>query len=241
MKIRLFFHLVFLFPISVFACSCLYSTSFCEGMTSTTNVAGVQVLKTYLFDEEGISRQYVDVLVYEELQGTTEVDTLSLLYSDGSSCSTSPNLSFFQVGDTMIVMTDHIYGASPSGFPVVNIAGWCYQNFLFTTRGAAKADYLDFKENMTDCVLMTKKFDKEELERFVTIFPVPASTEISIGSYLSLNLRATIYAADGRVIMQVNIDPLSNEPINILDWPAGVYYVRIENEQAWVTKKFVKI
>ena len=240
MKIHFLSLLILLFPASIFACSCVYSTNFCETMTPSSNVAGVRVLQTYLVDD-GLILQYVDVVVLDKLQGTIPADTLSLLVSDGTSCTGSPNLSEYLVGDRMFILAEYALGIGPNSFPAFHVKPPCSQFMIFADKGIGTVGYEGFKESFNDCVLTTKTFGRKELERFINFYPNPVSTNLMIGASIALNLSIDIYAADGRKVLEVDMRQMLQLPVDVTNWASGVYYVRIGSDETWVTKKFVKI
>lgn len=241
MKTHLLSFFLFLSPVFGFACSCLYTTNFCEAMTPSSNVAGVQVLTTYLVDIGGINEQYVDAVVIDNLQGETPADTLSFRVAGGTSCGIGTNLTAYQPGDTLIVFANYELTEKPNGHSTFGIDGVCSQGFLMVNRGTATVDYQDFKSNISDCSLMTKTVERELLDEVTFLFPNPTTNDLKIAVDMPLDLTVQIFATDGRLIEDVNLNRERLKTLEVADYAAGVYYVRFATEEVAITKRFVKI
>ena len=238
MKSRLLFFAFTFFPSLVFACSCPYFTSFCEGMNPGSRVAGLQVVDSYFVDVDGFLFLWVDAVVVDQLVGDVPTDTLSFLVTDNSSCSLPPTPMGVRIGDRLAAFVESDMGAGPHGFLAYSLVGGCSRMGTFFTN---EDSYLNFKENINDCILLTKTVDEKLLKRLTPFAPNPARDNLKVifGTPLSLDL--AIYTASGQLVFQTKIQQDPEFEINISAWAEGIYYVQFRSGEVQVAKRFLKI
>jgi hypothetical protein len=107
----------------------------------------------------------------------------------------------------------------------------------FTTTYVQLFDSMQAADGCNGIVLATNNFNK--LEDNFTIYPVPASNEITINAAKNANYSFTIYTIDGKLIHQSATNKYSSK-LNTSSWSDGTYLIQItmENKQK-VFKKII--
>ncbi|MEO1260459.1 MAG: T9SS type A sorting domain-containing protein [Bacteroidota bacterium] len=236
MKSRLLSLLFFFFPSFLFACSCLYFTSFCEAMNPGSIAVGLRVTNVYFVDQGGVMSMWIDGEVIDELVGEAPNDVLSIQITDNTSCSPDfpPNPA---IGDRVAVFVESSSGIGPNGFEAYSVVSGCTAKARYFS---SVESYTEFRNNINDCILLTKTVDKELLDKLTPFAPNPARDLIKIRLWLPLNLDITIYGANGQLVYQGKIRQEPEFEINISDWASGVYYVRFQSEDTQLVKRFLK-
>jgi len=75
----------------------------------------------------------------------------------------------------------------------------------------------------------------------VSIYPNPANDNLIINTTINENLNIEIYTIKGQSVMSTEYSNNASEMrVDISQLPAGMYFIRIANDQNNITKKFVK-
>jgi hypothetical protein len=80
---------------------------------------------------------------------------------------------------------------------------------------------------------------EETLEKNISIFPVPASSELRARNIMNVKT-IEILDASGRVIRSTNIDSENEISIPVSELKSGMYFIRFTTNSGSVVKKFVK-
>ena len=239
MKSRLLLFGFTFFPAFLFACSCLYYTNFCEAMTPSSQVASLRVIDTYLIDDDGYSVQFIDAVVLDELVGNAPADTLSIeVAHSGFSCSPGVNLAAYAIGDTVITYVEFDVNLSPHGYPSFYAPFGCSEGLLFVT--AAGIDYEAFKANIDECIETTVDISEKQLAELVHIFPSPVRTDLNIYIDAPLDLKISVFAANGQSVYQNNSGFTTNFEINVANWANGIYIIRLQSGGQQLVQRFLK-
>ena len=110
--------------------------------------------------------------------------------------------------------------------------------------------YFNYNYNGSDFVLDMKEIyyysDITGINEFtddynVSIYPNPANDYLMINTTINENLKIEIYTIRGQNVMSTECtNNISQMRIDISQLPAGIYFIRIANNQNNITKKFVK-
>ena len=110
--------------------------------------------------------------------------------------------------------------------------------------------YFNYNYNGSDFVLDMKEIyyysDITGINEFtddynVSIYPNPANDYLMINTTINENLNIEIYTVRGQSVMSTECtNNISQMRIDISQLPAGMYFIRIANNQNNITKKFVK-
>jgi hypothetical protein len=110
--------------------------------------------------------------------------------------------------------------------------------------------YFNYNYNGSDFVLDMKEIyyysDITGINEFtddynVSIYPNPANDYLMINTTINENLKIEIYTIRGQSVMSTECtNNISQMRIDISQLPAGIYFIRIANNQNNITKKFVK-
>jgi hypothetical protein len=105
--------------------------------------------------------------------------------------------------------------------------------------------HIDFS-NMTylsdtdGCESGTQAIQELDLNRLVSVFPVPTSSELYIAvNELVPGLSVQIKDMHGRVVNNMSKAQLYYQ-VNTADWAAGVYFVEVKSDNSSITRKIVK-
>ncbi len=235
---------LFLLPSLAFCCSCLYGTSFCELITPTKQIANVRIFNTHL-DSLNLTL-WLAVVVEEALQGSIEQDTMTILASQGTSCD--PDFSEFQIGGNLIVQFDETITGGPTNWPYFIFGNICEESYLhlkddmvigFIREEYEMQPYQTFRNQLSDCANYTHIFDKEELEQFIHIFPVPAASEAFIDTQIPFDYTLTIFTATGQLLQQETVIGKYRHPLYISDLPSGLYFVRLQVGDVTILKRLL--
>lgn len=90
-----------------------------------------------------------------------------------------------------------------------------------------------FDENTSTSV------DNVPAQRSISVYPNPASAEITVSLDGGNNAVAEIYTTTGRLVNTATLNGNTNN-INIASLPAGMYYIRIGNDSGYGVAKFIK-
>ncbi len=224
---RLLSLLFFLSPVAAMACSCIFTTTFCENIYASSNVAGVRIVTSYYDIQNG---HFIDVEVLDEILGEAPSGLITFKTGIGISCDPDPQQ--FVVGDTLIVLVAGLLSNSLS-FP-------CSESFTLVGDKANAVDYQEFIANIEDCASTDIFPWPGNLDDLFTIYPNPTSGDLNIHRAVSIALKATVYNASGALVAQFDIAGKEENPLDVSDWPRGLYFIRLETADDSVVKKFVK-
>ena len=76
----------------------------------------------------------------------------------------------------------------------------------------------------------------------LNVYPNPTNDQITINfpDYTAKsNSQYSIYSIDGKLLTGQPITAISTD-VSILDYPAGVYFIKVKDEQTIIIKKFIK-
>jgi Secretion system C-terminal sorting domain len=235
---------LFLLPSLAFCCSCLRGTSFCELITDVSIVAKVRIFDTHL--DSLNMRFWVDVVVEEKLKGNMEQDTITILASQGTTCD--HEFSEFQIDGNLIIQYTETLTGGPTDWPYFIFGSICEESYLhfkddmvigFIREEYEMQPYQTFRNQLSDCANYTHIFNKEELEQFIHIFPVPAASEAFIDTQIPFDYTMTIFTATGQLLQQETVIGKYRHPLYISDLPNGFYFVRLQIGDVPILKKLV--
>jgi hypothetical protein len=236
---------LFLLPSLAFSCSCLYGLSFCELITPSSNVANVRIINTYVVATQFSEVLWLDVVVEEALQGSIEHDTMSILASYGTSCD--PDFSAFHAGDNLIVQDEELANG-PTDWYKFEFDNACKQSFLSLKNDTVSGFILDkyemqpygeFKSALGTCANFTHTFDKEELEGFIHLVPVPAATEAVVHTNVPLDYQLTLFTPTGQLMLQASVSGEHAHSLDVSDLPNGLYFVRLQIGEVPIVRRLV--
>lgn len=237
---------LFLLPSLAFCCSCLYYESFCELITANSNVASVRIFDKHL--DPLSMKLWVDVVVEETLQGIVEHDTMTILASHGTSCD--PGFEAFNIDDKLIVHIRETYIGGPTSWVTFDFNNGCHEEFIRVVNDEVThiiedkwvtESYGAFKSDINTCANLTHVFDKEEIESFISLYPVPAANEAFIEINIQLDYELTVFSATGQLLRKESVLFVQgrNHKINISDLPNGVYFLRLQFGEVSVLKRLL--
>ena len=240
-----------LIPSFLSACSCLYTTSFCESTTNSAPVIRGEILNKY--EAEGINGYdktfYMDVLVVERILGDLMVDTISII-NFGTSCDL--NHDDFEIGDEVILNSiDENKIDDLSGHPFLSPRG-CTSILLTLNDGIVNGlirtnltsqSLDDFKGDIGVCNDLTAlDRDINEIDKRFFIFPNPSTENVFIVSGFSLNEKVTyeLYDGVGQRVGNGKINLDDESKIEIKDYPRGVYILKINIKDQFLIRRILK-
>ncbi|RFN57663.1 T9SS type A sorting domain-containing protein [Marixanthomonas ophiurae] len=94
--------------------------------------------------------------------------------------------------------------------------------------------------DISTIVLGTENFTTTEEE--VTLYPVPATTELNIRHSLTSEGTITVYDNTGRSVKNLfsgSLEASSQQSFSIADLPSGIYFIRIVSKGNTISKQFV--
>ena len=234
----------YLLPAWALCCSCLYFTSFCELITPQSAVAKVRIFNTTVY-QYGL---WIDVAVEEPLQGAVQHDTLTILASRGTSCD--PSFEAFSIGDELVVHLGEAIADGPTDWFTFAFQNACQQDFLEIVDGQVElfADgkwrlesYQNFKKNIIagGCAEQRDVPDKATLERLLSVYPLPASTEATIDLQIALDYELALFSANGQLLLENAVVNEARHQLDVSRLPNGVYLLRLRFEAAELVRKLV--
>ncbi len=221
-------------PALTIACSCLYSTSFCENINQHSNVVGVRIINGYF----GLnSDHYIDVELVDEILGEAPATQMTFLTGHGTSCDPFPGE--FVPGDTIIVHIVHDFNDPPnwSGY---SLSAPCSSLYIIPSSGGDGFGYQEFIDEIDDCVEDQFFFEQKTIEELTIIYPNPVITDLNIVSLANVDLQVKIYASNGAVVAAFDFNQNMDEPLNVSNWARGLYFIRFETPEGAFVRKFVK-
>lgn len=248
-KSLLFVCSLFIFPVIGNNCSCAeYIETFCAALPAIDSSSpNIYVVSARVVTEpHGEFGQYMEVEIMEQLHNTIEVDTITIIGQDGVNCAES--LSYFSVDNEIIcyLYPEFFDATSPDTFYLDG----CGRSWLRLEEGQVNGpiqenmetqDYETFKEDLYECAgISTSLNDLEDLTAQVQIFPNPAQDVLHLQSSAIAIESVRIFSTTGRQVLARTGDAYQNSTIDISDLPAGLYFINIEIDGEWVTKKMVK-
>jgi uncharacterized repeat protein (TIGR03803 family) len=196
-----------------------------------------------LFSIDTNGSGYRDLLDFSTVQGTNPFGDLKLsgseLYGMTNSGGAHSEGVLFTI-DTNGTGYNDLFdfnstdGANPYFGSVALLGSAIYG---MTVNGGSNSDGVIFKyDSLTTGISRLAKSDNQ-----ISIFPNPASGEIQvISNQLSVN-SIDIYNLLGEKVYAMPItDNRSQLTINIVDFPIGVYFIKLSSENGIIVKRFVK-
>lgn len=241
---NLLFVLSFLIPNLVYCCSCAWVTSFCETISQSSDVAVVEILKTYDASQFGY---LADVEVVETLQGTAVKTNWTILVSGGTSCD--PDYSLFQAGDSMIISLENKPATWIDEQNDFYFENGCSSVFLLIKNGNVGRRFFDpttlqtldeFKNDLSNCADLSVLDNPEILDLLSNVYPNPTEDLLNIKVRIAPEFNYEIINAAGQLLMKEKVlGEWTN--ISVRDLPKGAYFVKIWFREDFVIKRFVKI
>ncbi len=203
-----------------------------ETTTYTYQVCAFNTLDTV---ESNTDDATTEINAPSELTATAVDNNIALSWTDNSlveegfqikrSLTTGgPYATIATVGANVTAYTD---------FDLLASTEYCYIVCAFNTIAVGCSD-----EECEETGFITSI--SEELSNAINIYPNPASDyfELQLGS-IQGDIKMKIYNQIGEVMTAVVLSGGSLEKINVNDFAAGVYMIRLENEEGFTTKKLV--
>lgn len=237
---------LFLLPSFMMACSCIYSSSFCEHVKSSSKVANVRIINTYVSPWQFSEVLWIDVVVEDNLLGIVEHDTMTILASYGSSCD--PDFSLFKIGGHLIVQEGEAITNGPTNWYTFEFDNACNEAFLSLENGIVTGfikdeyemqSYEILKDNLGTCTNFTRTFEKDELENSVSIFPVPASDVANIYTPIRFDYDYTLVNVAGQTLVKERVIGETKHPLPISDLPNGLYFLKLQVGQVSIMKRMI--
>jgi len=98
----------------------------------------------------------------------------------------------------------------------------------------------EIKDSTLVLFITCSGIENVELDNRIIVYPNPANDYINIEKQVNIDIQSVeILAVDGHLIRRYSEGRLSR--INILELPAGVYYIRIETSEGRAVKKLLKM
>jgi len=79
-----------------------------------------------------------------------------------------------------------------------------------------------------------------DLEKQILVYPNPSSEIVNLQILESGNFQLELFDLNGRIIWNNNIQGYSRIPINIENYEAGVYYLKVQSEEYHAVKKIIR-
>lgn len=73
----------------------------------------------------------------------------------------------------------------------------------------------------------------------IRLFPNPTTTELSIDWQEQQAAQVTVYHASGQRIHHATLQP-GQQSIDVSNWPTGKYWLKIQTEDGWTSRAFIK-
>ena len=189
---------------------------------------------------------WIDVVVEEKLQGVVEYDTMTILASNGTSCD--PSFEEFLIGDKLVVHIGEAEGDSPTEWYSFRFDNGCREEYLYLNNDQVKhgffenrvtETYQQFKTNLGKCAALTHVFEKVDLDRLVSLFPNPSSSEVVINNESTLVYDLTLFAPTGQLLLQQSMVNERLHRLPTLNLANGIYFVRLQFGDVSLIKKLV--
>jgi len=209
-------------------------------------VANVRIISTYADSSEFHNNLWIDVVVEETVQGTIEYDTMTILASQGTSCD--PGFSEFRMGENLIVQVGEEYPNGPTDWYTFVFNNGCEESYLSLKDGSVTGfirdkyemqSYSGFKNNIGDCANFTHILEKEDIEGFVFLFPVPAASGAFIETLINIDYELTIYSASGQKLLHESVTNETRHPLDVAGLPNGLYFVRITVGEVTIVQRLL--
>lgn len=243
----LFFVITLLQTTPINACTCGGDKSFCETVNENYTIVEVEIINKY----DTSFYEHIDVKVTEILQAGINIDTLTVVSFSGLYCHDP--LSNMNIGDSLLINFYQTIGniSNFEKFPAIDFFS-CHTNFLRLSNstvsghispGLDEQDYLEFKNQLTNCIdMMVSNEELELLENAIQISPNPFSENINIDfENISVSkISLEIFSAQGEKIIFENLPKQSNSTFSTADFSPGIYFIKINLENNFIIKKIVK-
>ena len=264
---RYFFYLLLYVPLSLSACSCVFTSQFCdyteaylEWSPDSTVVMRARLLEYRTPDVNGFFPLY-DYEVLEVLVGEFDAPMVSLLGQDGANC----NGPWAQVraGEEYIVMFSNrknyfsAYGIRnfSNPYPIHDYPG-CGDATLALENGLVSGPIADgvtrlnldaFKDQLGGCIgeeLLNAGPFGNLLSYEATVRPNPAS-EIFLVTFTEATpvFALQLFDVAGRLVSEDRYggQEIMEHRVNVSDLPAGVYQLIVKTDGLWIKKRVVVI
>jgi hypothetical protein len=210
-------------------------------------LAQVRVFDTILEQSQSeTDRLWIQVVVEKRLQGDIENDTMSVLASSGTSCD--PGYDFFSIGQRLVINIWDETTGGPTPFYSFAFNNGCSEQFLVLDGDMVSGNikdkyesqpYHDFKNNLGTCANFTHTFERGELERFINIFPVPASSVATIYNQIGFDYDYTLLTATGQVVLWEQVIGEYDHPLPVSGLPNGLYFLHFQVGEVPFVKRLV--
>lgn len=229
------------FPFTMTGCSCAWFSTFCQSINSESTVSSFKIIEDRRMD----LKRYLDVVVIEDLLGTSSKDTMTILANHGSSCD--ENTSDIMKGDTIVAAINHPNSPEPYDLFFYGLCSKSYLKIINDKidRGAfidfpQIITYDKFKEDILLCAKASVLDNPILLDRIARIFPNPALGLLNLDLRLAEEFKYQIFDIQGRIIFQKRVFTASDQ-IDLSTFQKGLYFIKITVNDASVVRKFVKL
>ncbi len=256
---RILFTTIFFYTsiLAVSACDCILYT-FCEWLSGASKVVEVEVLNKY--QDSNNSYRYIDIKINELLFGFDNLpgDTLTIVDYQ-TSCDVFIH-SLFNVGDLIVLSFDELETTGQSNFPALHLH-YCRTGYLFINGESLIGDivppgpwmpiFLDtinyqvFKNDVANtCSTLLNPTPVDEQNdshnELIQIVPNPTDGSTYVNCLIEGDFEYELFNASGQIIGKGKLSNKSRSEIELSKFPAGLYFIRIRNNEYFVCERIVK-
>lgn len=238
--------LLFLIPQLLLSCSCNTESiyyPFCNSALSNFRTA--VAIEAIVIDQP--KPHNLKVLILDQLDFTTEEDTILILGQNGHNCGQVT--SIFEINDTVIlrllndekiddVNNDEVYNWYLDGcfLSYLNIKNGYVRGFI--REGVDLETIEDFKQNIEACLSFEVGFPITEYN--IKIYPNPFINKVLIEGVTENISFVEVCNTNGQKVICKTLKNANNIELFLEENTAGLYFINIHTDDYVITKKILK-
>ena len=142
-------------------------------------------------------------------------------------------LTLFNINGTQVFQLAH---DGTNTARVLNILNLTAGDYYFTITGTTETGSYEVKVTPQTTLSITDN----SLDNLVVLYPNPAKDKINISLSNTLNIATTnVYDVTGKLILSKNLNNAESQ-MDVSQLQTGIYFIKIETENASITKRFIK-